>query len=51
MQKAFHLSESQLQRALELRKADVKSFFGDLVFADSQYGGSKGKMIYEISVC
>ncbi|XP_076802649.1 uncharacterized protein LOC143446753 isoform X2 [Clavelina lepadiformis] len=43
MQKAFHLSESQLQRALELRKADVKSFFGDLVFADSQYGGSKGR--------
>jgi len=39
---AFRQSENQLRRALKERQAEVKAFYGDLTFADNQYGGSKG---------
>ncbi|XP_057308593.1 uncharacterized protein LOC130646936 [Hydractinia symbiolongicarpus] len=40
--RAFRRSESQLRKALKRRKAEVKTMYGDLIFADGQYGGSKG---------
>lgn len=41
--RAFRRSESQLRKALKRRKAEVKTMYGDLTFADGQYGGSKGR--------
>ncbi|XP_047145718.1 uncharacterized protein LOC100210827 isoform X1 [Hydra vulgaris] len=41
--RAFRRSESQLRKALKVRKAEVKTMYGDLTFADGQYGGSKGR--------
>jgi len=45
LKKAYQQSESQLRRALLMRKADVKAFYGDLLLADSRYGGSKGNAL------
>ena len=39
----FRRSESQLLKALEFRKAEVRTMYGDLVYADGAYGGSKGR--------
>ena len=41
--RAFRRSESQLKKALKRRKAEVRTMYGDLTFADGQYGGSKGR--------
>lgn len=46
MKKAFQQSESQLRKALLMRQAEVKAFYGDLLLADSQFGGSKGIQSY-----
>lgn len=43
LQNAFRKSESQLVQALDERKGEIKSLYGDLTFADDQYGGSKGR--------
>ncbi|XP_077967584.1 uncharacterized protein LOC144421905 [Styela clava] len=43
LQNAFRKSESQLKQALDERKGEVDSFYGDLTFADDHYGGSKGR--------
>ncbi|XP_028404973.1 uncharacterized protein LOC114527499 isoform X2 [Dendronephthya gigantea] len=40
---AFRRSEHQLLKALEARKAEVKTMYGELVMADGEYGGSKGR--------
>ena len=44
MKRAFQQAESQLRKALLLRKAEVKAFYGDLLLADNRFGGSKGKL-------
>ncbi|ESO86001.1 hypothetical protein LOTGIDRAFT_235599 [Lottia gigantea] len=41
--KAFRRAESQLIGTLERRKGEVKTLYGDLMLADGQYGGSKGR--------
>nr|XP_002734565.1 PREDICTED: uncharacterized protein LOC100373469 [Saccoglossus kowalevskii] len=43
LHKTFRRSEHQLLRALEIRKGEVKTMYGDLTLADGQYGGSKGR--------
>lgn len=48
LQKAFRQAENDLRHVLERRKAEVKSFYGHLTFADSQYGGSKGLLLKKI---
>ncbi|KAL3889356.1 hypothetical protein ACJMK2_001700 [Sinanodonta woodiana] len=40
---AFRRAESQLISVLEKRKGEVKTFYGDLMMADGQYGGSRGR--------
>lgn len=41
--RAFRRAEHQLLKALIARKGEVKTMYGDLVMADGQYGGSKGR--------
>jgi len=41
--KAFRRSENQLLKALRKRKAEVMAMYGDLVFADQEFGGGRGK--------
>ncbi|XP_046362564.2 uncharacterized protein LOC124139499 [Haliotis rufescens] len=43
LHKAFRRSESQLISRLEDRKGEVRTFYGDLMLADGQYGGSRGR--------
>ena len=43
LHREFRRSESQLLKALERRKAEVRTMYGDLVFADGVYGGSQGR--------
>ncbi|XP_038052469.1 uncharacterized protein LOC119725181 [Patiria miniata] len=43
LHKTFRKSENQLLRSLEIRKGEVKTMYGDLMMADGQYGGSKGR--------
>ncbi|XP_072021333.1 uncharacterized protein [Amphiura filiformis] len=43
LHKTFKKSENQLLRSLEIRKGEVKTMYGDLMMADGQYGGSKGR--------
>ncbi|XP_071854026.1 uncharacterized protein [Apostichopus japonicus] len=40
---SFKKSENQLKRALSLRKGEIKTMYGDLMMADGEYGGSKGR--------
>merc|ERR1711971_151270 len=39
--RSFRRSENQLLKALKNKKGEVKTMYGDLVFADGQYDGSK----------
>ncbi|XP_078356558.1 uncharacterized protein LOC144641416, partial [Oculina patagonica] len=41
--RAFRRAEEQLLKALTARKGEVKAMYGDLMLADGQYGGSKGR--------
>ncbi|KAK3743337.1 hypothetical protein QZH41_013912, partial [Actinostola sp. cb2023] len=41
--RAFRRAENQLLKALKARKGEVKTMYGDLILADGQYGGSKGR--------
>ncbi|EDO30431.1 predicted protein, partial [Nematostella vectensis] len=41
--RAFRRAEGQLLKALKARKGEVKTMYGDLMLADGQYGGSKGR--------
>ncbi|XP_035658808.1 uncharacterized protein LOC118404007 isoform X3 [Branchiostoma floridae] len=43
LHKAFRQSENQLIYALDKRKGEVKTMYGDLTVADGFYGGSKGR--------
>ncbi|XP_033640408.1 uncharacterized protein LOC117300735 [Asterias rubens] len=43
LHKTFRKSENQLLRSLQIRKGEVKTMYGDLMMADGQYGGSKGR--------
>ncbi|XP_072175940.1 uncharacterized protein [Diadema setosum] len=43
LHKSFKKAENLLKRSLEIRKGEVKTMFGDLMMADGQYGGSKGR--------
>ncbi|CAH3160843.1 unnamed protein product [Porites lobata] len=41
--RAFRRAEEQLLKSLTARKGEVKAMYGDLILADGQYGGSKGR--------
>ncbi|XP_064652604.1 uncharacterized protein LOC135503146 [Lineus longissimus] len=43
LHKTFRRAENRLLSALEHRKGEVKTMYGDLQVADGQYGGSKGR--------
>ncbi|KAJ8321997.1 hypothetical protein KUTeg_000468 [Tegillarca granosa] len=43
LHRAFRRAESHLISTLESRKGEVKTFFGDLMLADGQFGGSRGR--------
>ncbi|XP_022101493.1 uncharacterized protein LOC110985071 [Acanthaster planci] len=43
LHKTFRKAENQLLRSLQIRKGEVKTMYGDLMMADGQYGGSKGR--------
>ncbi|XP_041465232.1 uncharacterized protein LOC121415911 isoform X1 [Lytechinus variegatus] len=43
LHKTFKKAENLLKRSLEIRKGEVKTMYGDLMMADGQYGGSKGR--------
>ncbi|XP_030829615.1 uncharacterized protein LOC582863 isoform X1 [Strongylocentrotus purpuratus] len=43
LHKSFKKAENLLKRSLEIRKGEVKTMYGDLMMADGQYGGSKGR--------
>ncbi|EDV22569.1 uncharacterized protein TRIADDRAFT_58934 [Trichoplax adhaerens] len=43
LHKSFKRAENQLMTALERRKGEVKTLYGDLIMADNAYGGSKGR--------
>ncbi|KAL5249152.1 hypothetical protein ACHWQZ_G018108 [Mnemiopsis leidyi] len=43
VQTAYRKSQSQLMYALKTRKAEVETMYGDLILADSQYGGNNGR--------
>jgi len=43
MGKAFSQAESQLNKAIEERQAEVKTLYGDLRIASEQYGGARDR--------
>ena len=43
LQKSFSRAEKNLNKILTQRQAEVKSLYGDLVVADEQYGGARGR--------
>lgn len=43
LQKSFSRAEKNLNKILTERQAEVKSLYGDLVVADEQYGGARGR--------
>ncbi|XP_076438172.1 uncharacterized protein LOC143277267 isoform X2 [Babylonia areolata] len=43
LHRGFRKAESQLIAALEDRKGEVKTFYGDLMTSEGQYGGSRGR--------
>ncbi|KAH3752765.1 hypothetical protein DPMN_187391, partial [Dreissena polymorpha] len=43
LHQAFRRAESQLISVLERRKGEVKTFYGDLMMTETQYGGSRGR--------
>ncbi|KAL8561388.1 hypothetical protein ACOMHN_063315 [Nucella lapillus] len=43
LHRGFRKAESQLVSALEDRKGEVKTFYGDLMTSEGQYGGSRGR--------
>ena len=43
LQKSFSRVEKNLNKILTQRQAEVKSLYGDLVVADEQYGGARGR--------
>lgn len=43
LHQSFRRAESQLISILEHRKGEVKTFFGDLMMTENQYGGSRGR--------
>ncbi|XP_041361349.1 uncharacterized protein LOC121377431 [Gigantopelta aegis] len=43
LHKAFRRAESRLVGTLESRKGAVKTLYGDLMLAEGQYGGSRGR--------
>lgn len=43
LHQAFRRAESQLVSVLERRKGEVKTFFGDLMMTEVQYGGTRGR--------
>ncbi|KAK7091940.1 uncharacterized protein [Littorina saxatilis] len=43
LHRGFRKAESQLTAALEDRKGEVKTFYGDLMTSEGQYGGSRGR--------
>lgn len=43
LHRGFLKAESQLTAALEDRKGEVKTFYGDLMTSEGQYGGSRGR--------
>ncbi|KAJ8020621.1 hypothetical protein HOLleu_40259 [Holothuria leucospilota] len=40
---SFKRAENQLKRSLAKRKGEIKTMYGDLMMADGEYGGSKGR--------
>lgn len=40
---AFRAAEAQLLHALQLRQGEVSTMYGELVLADGQYGGARGR--------
>ncbi|OWF49741.1 uncharacterized protein LOC110451314 [Mizuhopecten yessoensis] len=43
LHRAYRRAESQLVSVLERRKGEIKTFYGDLMTIDGQYGGSQGR--------
>ncbi|KAK7489378.1 hypothetical protein BaRGS_00019322 [Batillaria attramentaria] len=43
LHRGFRKAESELTAALEDRKGEVKTFYGDLMTSEGQYGGSRGR--------
>ena len=43
LQKSFSRAEKNLNKILTERQAEVQSLYGDLVVADEQYGGARGR--------
>ncbi|XP_045180354.2 uncharacterized protein LOC123539694 isoform X3 [Mercenaria mercenaria] len=43
LHQSFRRAESQLISVLERRKGEVKTFFGDLMMTEVQYGGTRGR--------
>ena len=43
LEKSFSRAESKLNKVLVERQAEVQSLYGDLVIADEQYGGARGR--------
>ncbi|KAL5014640.1 hypothetical protein ScPMuIL_008910 [Solemya velum] len=43
LHQSFRRAESQLTSTLEKRKGEVKTYYGDLMVVDGQYGGSRGR--------
>ncbi|KAL4218371.1 Orofacial cleft 1 candidate [Mactra antiquata] len=43
LHQSFRRAESQLISVLERRKGEVKTFYGDLMMTEVQYGGSRGR--------